>query len=281
VRPLTGTPRDAALDWYYDPLPTNCCADWVCPGGSDCGYPEYSHSPGPERGYKNLAVFYYGCTFDCLFCQNWQWRHGLQANRRLSAPELARAVDSSTSCICYFGGDPTPQLPHAIRASRLAIERAKRQKRILRICWETNGAMNPRLLGSMIDLSLESGGCIKFDLKAHNNLLHRALCGTDNDRTLDNFAYVASRMKERSEIPLLVGATLMVPGYIDAEEVRSIAGFVASLDPGIPYVLLAFHPCFEMSGLPTTSRRLAEQCAEQAGAAGLRNVRVGNLHLLR
>lgn len=109
----------------------------------------------------------------------------------------------------------------------------------------------------------------------------RALCGTDNGRTLDNFAYVASRVKERPEIPLLVAATLMVPGYIDAEEVRSLAGFVASLNPDIPYVLLAFHPCFEMSGLPTTSRQQAAKCHQQAQAAGLRRVRTGNLHLLR
>jgi pyruvate formate lyase activating enzyme len=281
VRSLTGTPREAVLNWYHDPLPTNCCADWVCPGGSACGYPEYSHAPGAERGYKNLAVFYYGCTFDCLFCQNWQWRYGLAADGRVSALELAEAVDAATSCICYFGGDPTPQLSHAIHASRLAVERARSEKRILRICWETNGAMNPKLLRSMADLSLESGGCIKFDLKAHNGSVHRALCGTDNMRTLDNFSYLAGRRDERPEIPLLIAATLLVPGYIDAREVGSLAGFIASLNPDIPYVLLAFHPSFEMADLATTWGDQAERCHEQARAAGLTNVRIGNLHLLR
>jgi pyruvate formate lyase activating enzyme len=281
VRPLAGTPREAVLDWYHDPLPTNCCADWVCPGASDHGFPRYSHARGPERGHKNLAVFYYGCTFDCLFCQNWQWRLGLAAGHRLSATDLAGAVDSSTSCICFFGGDPTPQLSHAIRASRLARRRARRKEGILRICWETNGAMNPRLLRTVADLSIESGGCIKFDLKAHHNRLHRALCGVDNRRTLDNFSYLAGRIGERPEIPLLVAATLMVPGYVDTREVGSLAGFVARLNPDIPYVLLAFHPCFQMSDLPTTSRDQAEKCCEEARAAGLTNVRIGNLHLLR
>jgi pyruvate formate lyase activating enzyme len=280
VRPLVGTPREAVLDWYYDPLPTNCCADWVCPGGSDRGYPRYSHAQGPERGYKNLAVFYYGCSFDCLFCQNWQWRFGLLAGRRLSAFDLARAVDASTSCICYFGGDPTPQLAHAIRTSRLAVGRARREGRILRICWETNGAMNRGLLRSMADLSIASGGCIKFDLKAHDPSLHRALCGVDNARTLDNFSYLAGRIGERPGIPLLIAATLLVPGYVDAREVGSLAGFIASANPDIPYVLLGFHPCFEMSDLPSTSRRQAERCYEEARAAGLTNVRIGNLHLM-
>ncbi|MEW5806100.1 MAG: hypothetical protein AB1756_01930 [Acidobacteriota bacterium] len=71
---IGGTPQKGILDWYYDPLPTNCVADRVCPGGSDAGYPEYSYSEGPEFGFKNLALFYRACTFDCLFCQNWHFR---------------------------------------------------------------------------------------------------------------------------------------------------------------------------------------------------------------
>lgn len=38
--------------WYYDPLPTNCVADWICPGGTGCGYPEFVHRPGPEYGKR-------------------------------------------------------------------------------------------------------------------------------------------------------------------------------------------------------------------------------------
>lgn len=59
------------VSWYYDPLPTNCVAAWVCPAGTGAGYPEYAYSRGVEYGYKNLAVFYQASSFDCLFCQNW------------------------------------------------------------------------------------------------------------------------------------------------------------------------------------------------------------------
>jgi pyruvate-formate lyase-activating enzyme len=34
--------------------------------------------------------------------------------------------------------------------------------------------------------------------------------------------------------------------------VAAIARFIASLDPNIPYSLLAFHPQFNMSHLPMT-----------------------------
>lgn len=75
--------------------------------------------------------------------------------------------------------------------------------------------------------------------------------------------------------------TVCIPGYIDKEEVAKIAAFVASLNPEIPFSLLAFHPQFFMGDLPTTSRQLALECLEAAKGAGLNNVRVGNIHLLR
>jgi pyruvate formate lyase activating enzyme len=266
------------VSWYYDALPTNCVADWVCPGGTGAGYPRFAYAQGAEYGYKNLAVFYQACSFDCLFCQNWQYRYSATQQSKVNVLDLAQAVDDRTSCICYFGGDPTPQLPHALRASRLALQRNK--GRILRICWETNGSMHPALLEQAAELSLNSGGCIKFDLKAWNEELHIALCGVSNKRTLGNFKLLARYVGKRPSPPFLIASTLLVPGYIDKEEVSKIAGFISSLSPDIPYALLAFHPQFMMNDLPPTSKQHAEQCLEAAKAQGLTNVRLGNVHLL-
>ncbi len=264
---------------YYDPLPTNCVAAWVCPAGEECGDPEFSHSRGVEWGYKNLAVFFEACTFNCLFCQNWHYRSHSTETGTLSPEAIVDSCDEKTSCVCYFGGDPTPQLVYAIHASKLA-----RQKRpgILRVCWETNGSMNPQLLKRIAKLSFESGGCLKFDLKAWDDKVHYALCGVSNRRTLSNFKLLAEykNEKRRANPPLLIASTLLVPGYIDEGEVENIARFIASLDRDIPYSLLGFHPRFEMEDLPRTSRRHAERCLKAATDAGLKRVRIGNIHLL-
>ena len=189
----------AKVSWYYDQLPTNCVADWVCPAGTGAGYPDFSYRRGAEYGYKNLAVFYHACSFDCLFCQNWHYRQLVSGKDWLAASKLAEAVDDYTACLCFFGGDPTPQLPHAIRASRLALE--KNRGRILRICWETNGSMHRRLLKKMVELSLNSGGCIKFDLKAWSEEINIALCGASNKRTLDNFQFLAGVYRNKTFSP--------------------------------------------------------------------------------
>jgi len=274
-----GTPAGAAVSWYYDPLPTNCVADWVCAAGSGAGYPKWAYKRGAEHAYVNLAVFYQACTFNCLFCQNWHYRRHSMTARTRTAAELAESVTASTSCICFFGGDPTCQLPHALAASKLARDRSRR--RILRICWETNGSMNPTLLDEMMSLSLESGGCVKFDLKAMDKNVHYALCGVDNSRTLNNFAAAAQRISERPDPPPLVASTLLVPGYVDEREIKALASFIAELDANIPYALLGFHGDFLMKDLPPTSRSQAERCLAAAQAVGLKNVRIGNVHILR
>jgi pyruvate formate lyase activating enzyme len=86
--------------------------------------------------------------------------------------------------------------------------------------------------------------------------------------------------KTRPDPPFLIASTLLVPGYVDQDEVSKIANFISSLDKEIPYALLGFHPQFLMTDLPTTSRRHADQCKLAAERAGLCNVRIGNIHLL-
>jgi pyruvate formate lyase activating enzyme len=225
-----------------------------------------------------LAVFYGACNFDCLFCQNWTFRRDLKNPVPSPVEDLVKAVDKKTSCICFFGGDPTPQVIHALRASRMALQ--ENAERVLRICWETNGGASPALIDEMAHVSLRSGGCIKVDLKAYSEQVNLALCGVSNSQTLENFRRLAAFHKERKEPPFLIASTLLVSGYVDVHEVRALARFIASLDPAIPYTLLAFHPDFRMNDLPPTSRDHAFQCLQAAQEEGLTNVQIGNIHLL-
>jgi pyruvate formate lyase activating enzyme len=259
---LAGLPRHGLLEWYRDPLPTNCVADWVCAG---------------SRQYErhNLAVFYQSCTLDCLFCQNWHFRD-VSADQAAgtTAAGLASAANSRTYCVCFFGGDPASQMPHALAAGRLLAKAG------VTVCWETAGTSHPRLLDLAVQLSFETGGCIKFDLKAWSEPLHVALTGGSNRRTLENFARAGRRTAERPDPPLVVASTLLVPGYVDTDEVGQIAAFIAGINPDIPYALLAFAPQYWMSDLAGTSARQAAAAEAAARAAGLRNVRIGNRHLL-
>lgn len=276
---IVPNPRFGKLSFYHDHLPTNCVADWVCPGGTGSGYPKYAYKNGPEYGYKNLAIFFHTCSFNCLFCQNWHFKEEAQYGKLYSPEELAYLLDDATSCVCFFGGDPSSQMPFAIAFSEFAMD--YRKGKILRICFETNGSMNEDLLDRAFELVLESGGCIKFDLKAWDESIHKALTGQTNRVTLKNFERLAKRINERPNPLPLVASTLLVPGYVDDKEVGNIAGFIADLNPDIPYALLAFYPHFYMHDMPLTTKDMAFKCRDAALKAGLRNVRIGNVHLLR
>jgi pyruvate formate lyase activating enzyme len=169
-------------------------------------------------------------------------------------------------------------MPFSLKASKQA--RQKALDRILRICWETNGSLHPDRLDQMMEIAIESGGCVKFDLKAWDPVLHRVLTGVSNQTTLDNFRGAAKKISERPVPPLLVASTLLVPGYIDPQEVAAIAEFIAGLNTDIPYNLLAFHPQFLMSDMRVTSKTLATNCIQAARDCGLTRVRLGNEHLL-
>ncbi|MDH5482372.1 MAG: radical SAM protein [Candidatus Bathyarchaeota archaeon] len=277
-----GSTERGILEWYYDGLPTNCVSWWFCPGCTGRGYPKYAYKPEAEHGYSNLAVFYGAYSYDCLFCQNWHYRK-LSAKQKpvVSAEALAAKTDDKhVSCVCFFGGDPSPQMPHSLEVSRIVTEKARAEKRIFRICWETNGNMNAKLGEKAAEYALESGGNIKFDLKAFSEKLNVALCGVSNNSTLANFKTIGERLhKQRVELPLLSASTLLVPGYIDAEEVEDIAKFISEIDPNIPYTLLAFYPRYVMNDLPTTSRKQASEC-QKVAEKHLKNTRIGNIHLL-
>ncbi len=261
--------NEAIVSWYFDPLPTNCVADWVCPVTT-----KNSLFLGKYR-LKNLAVFYGSCNSDCLFCQNDSYKDMMAAGRpRMTPEELAAVSDSATACVCFFGGDPACNARHSLEVARRLNE-----DRLVRVCYETNGNISSKWLNRIADVVESTGGTIKFDLKAYSPEVYTALTGVRNDVVLRNFRRLAQRGRERDG-EFLVASILLVPGYLDLHEIRLLCEFIASCDTTIPTALLGFAPHHHMRDLPRTSRTHAERAHEVAMEVGLTNVRVGNVGLL-
>ncbi len=254
-------PQNSALAYMYlDPLPTNCCAAWFCRGSREPGY--------------NLAVFFYGCNFDCLFCQNASHKLLDQAQTITADEMMEAALNPQVRCVCFFGGSPEPQLPFALKVARRIIEASGNRKHI---CWEWNGCGHPALVQKAAELSARSGGTVKFDLKAFHPHIAHALCGVPNRRALENFQRVHAQFPQSD---VLTATTLLVPFYTDKTEVEQIARFIADCSPDIPYSLLIFHPDFYLKDLPVTPRRQVEECYRVARKY-LKRVNIGNEHLLQ
>ena len=249
----------AIAHMYLDAIPTNCCAAWFCNGSKESGY--------------NLAFFFYGCSFDCLYCQNMEHKMFERASIIMEDELVSRAMDKRVRCVCFFGGSPEPQILFALHSAERIILESKGSKHI---CWEWNGSGRTDLVKRAAELSMESGGTVKFDLKAFDSKLHHALCGVGNKRTLQNFKLLAGMFPEGD---VITATTLLVPYYVDKKEVGAIASFIASINPRIPYSLLVFHPDFYLDDLPITPRDQVLQCYDEA-CKYLERVFIGNRQLL-
>lgn len=269
---------------YIDPNPTNCCNAWFCPAGTSNGYPEYSNFKEAEFGTYSYAAFLYGCTFNCLFCQNASHKY-FSRKFLFDAEQLANQIvkNEAITCICYFGGTPDAQLPFSINLSNKILEKVRQNnnKRKFRVCWETNGTANKNLIDQCMQIAIKSGGNIKFDLKTFNEKLNIALCGISNKRTLENFRLLAENYFgiRGEDMPEMSACTLMVPGYTTPEEVELIAKYISSIDDNIPFSLLIFHGDYQMRDLEITPKKQVLKSFEIAKKY-LKRVNLGNKFLL-
>jgi pyruvate formate lyase activating enzyme len=253
---------NAICEWYYDPIPTNCCASWFC------------NAEIKGKNLYNLAVFFYGCSFNCLFCQNYSHKF-IEKGPILPIEQLfKKANKESVYCICFFGGSPEPQLPFAIKFSEEILKIKK-----VRICFEWNGNGNENLVMKAGEIAFKSGGIIKFDLKAFDENLNIALTGISNKKTYENFKLIAKEFLSKRDFPILTATTLLVPYYIDEKEIENISKFISDINPEIPYSLLVFYPQFYMNDLPVTLKEMVFKCYDKAKKY-LKNVHIGNSHLL-
>jgi pyruvate-formate lyase-activating enzyme len=134
---------------------------------------------------------------------------------------------------------------------------------------ETNGY---GLTADNLDI-LQSHGVDAFwlDIKAWDDKTHRWLTGGTNAHILG----LPAEILERGFV--LEVLSLYIPQVVEVDQLGQIARHLAAVDTAIPFTILAFFPAHRMLRYraPDTSEMIAAY--HGAKAAGLRNVRLGNL----
>jgi pyruvate formate lyase activating enzyme len=220
-------------------------------------------------GSTALSIATPGCNFRCGFCQNWQIS---QAPRRGGggiagepfAPEavVRAALDSGCRSISYTYTEPTVFFEYAAETARLAREAGLLNNFV------TNGYMTAEALEDLRPV-LDAAN---VDLKAFNDETYKRVCGARLEPVLDSIR----RMKTFG-IWVEV-TTLVVPGLNDGgAELASIARFIASVDPDIPWHVSRFHPDYEYTQAPATPVATLRAAAAAGRREGLRHIYVGNV----
>jgi len=220
-------------------------------------------------GTTSFSIATVGCNFRCPFCQNWQIS---QAGKKESAfggseafspEEIVRAAKKQgCRSISYTYTEPTIFFEYAFDTARLA------RHADLANVFVTNGYMTAEAL-RMIQPYLDAAN---VDLKAFKDETYKKVCGARLEPVLDSIRLMR-------EIGVWVEVTtLVVPGMNDGrEELSTIARFIASVSPDIPWHISRFHPDYKYTEVPATPIATLRQAAALAKEAGLRFVYIGNV----
>jgi pyruvate formate lyase activating enzyme len=220
-------------------------------------------------GSTSFSIAAAGCNFQCGFCQNWQISQikeakalGLRSEEVKPGEVVTHAKRAGSKSISYTYTEPTIFFEYAFDIGQLAKEEG------LYNVFVTNGYMTEE----MIQKALPFLDAANIDLKSFDDAYYRKVCK-------GRLAPVIKSIETMKKLNIWVEVTtLVVPGQNDSEEeLGKIAGFLAGIDPSIPWHISRFYPQYQMDDLESTPMKTLTRAYEIGKQAGLRYVYLGNV----
>ena len=226
--------------------------------------PLYHFLPG-STSYSIATV---GCNLRCSFCQNWQISQVTKRGEDISSYELSpeevvrEARRNRSRSISYTYTEPTIFFEYAYDIARLA------KKEGLYNNFVTNGYITKDAVEA-IRPYLDAAN---IDLKAFSEGFYNKICGGHLEPILDTI-----RLMKRLGIWVEI-TTLIVPRQNDSDkELTSIAEFIVSIGPEIPWHVSRFHPDYKYLDSEPTSIETLKKAERIGKTAGLKYVYMGNV----
>lgn len=221
-----------------------------------------------QPGSTSYSIATVGCNFRCLHCQNSDISQMPRTMKKIigedATPEeiVSEAFESGASSISYTYTEPTIFFEFAYDCAVLAKERA------LKNVFVTNGYMTSECLNELSGV-LDAAN---VDVKSFSDKFYKKVCGATLAPVLD------SVVKMRAMGIWVEITTLVIPGYNDSDdEFASIAKWMASVDPAMPWHISAFHPSYKLMDAPITPVETLERALKIGYDAGLKFVYTGNI----
>jgi len=220
-------------------------------------------------GSTSFSIATVGCNFQCGFCQNWQISQATKKGEESPGgykmmPEDVVKEARAQHCrsISYTYTEPTIFFEYAFDTAKIA----KREG--LYNNFVTNGFMTPEALET-IRGNLDAAN---VDLKAFKEETYKKVCKARLAPVLESI-----RLMKKLGVWVEV-TTLVVPGLNDSdEELAGIAGFIAGVDPDIPWHISRFHPDYEYTQVSATPVKTLQRASSIGKRAGLRYIYIGNV----
>jgi pyruvate formate lyase activating enzyme len=219
-------------------------------------------------GREALSFGMLGCDLHCGYCQNWLTSQALRDEASLSPPHDATAEQLVALAKRRAAPVMVSTYNEPLITSEWAVEVFGRAREAGITCgFVSNGNGTQRVL----DYLRPYVQLYKVDLKSFRDEGYRQLGG--------RLPQVLETIRELHALGFWVEiVTLLVPGWNDSEEeLRGMAGFLASVSPDIPWHVTAYHRDYKMREHADTSAADLLRAAGWGKDAGLRYVYAGNL----
>mgnify|MGYP001766660274 CR=1 FL=1 len=209
-----------------------------------------------------------GCNLACKFCQNHdisKSRETASLSQHATAAMITTAArNAGAASVAFTYNDPVIFLEYAVEVAEAVHARGLRSVAV------TAGYITPAPRAEFF----AAMDAANIDLKAFSESFYWKLTGAHLAPVLETIEYAVKETRCWVEL-----TTLLIPGQNDGEaEIAALAEWVLDrLGPGVPLHFSAFHPAYRMLDLPPTPPATLLRARDQARAAGLQHVYVGNL----
>jgi putative pyruvate formate lyase activating enzyme len=215
---------------------------------------EFIHMGEEPDLIPSYTVFFAGCTFDCVYCQNWEISTQPRSGVHIPPDEMARMIEARAGGdmragrtraaparnVNWVGGDPTSNLPHILHTL------GECDANIAQV-WNSNMYLTERammLLDSVVDVYLS-------DFKYGNDACALRLSG------VKDYMRVVTRnhLMARSHAEMII-RHLVLPGHVECCT-RPVLTWVASNLRDVKVNVMAQYRPEHMAGMHADiSRRL-------------------------
>jgi len=210
---------------------------------------------------KEADLFFWGCNMDCRGCY---------CRRRIYSPMLNDFVGThlkdpkglSQPPERFLTLDEVKEILSKVEIKSIVFEGQEASidpyyPAITRELYEQFNSHNTLLTNALELPDLSYSHKVEVGIKAMTDYLHRHYTGTPNKKVLENLARIHEMGKD------LIVESVLIPDYIEADEIEKIASFIASIDENIPFVVL---PYFKAGNNPWR-RPLPEEMTKAAELA--------------
>ncbi|PIQ87135.1 MAG: AmmeMemoRadiSam system radical SAM enzyme [Candidatus Omnitrophica bacterium CG11_big_fil_rev_8_21_14_0_20_43_6] len=217
-------------------------------------------------GTSTFSIACPGCNFRCGFCQNWEISQFNSEHKNLGEDFSAKkvvelALQFKCPSIAYTYTEPTIYFEFALETAKLAKEAG------LRNIFVTNGYMSREAI-SLLSPYLDAAN---IDLKFFKESTYQRICSAKLSPVLDSI-----RLLKDAGVWVEV-TTLIIPGENDTpQELKAIAGFIASVNREIPWHISRFHADYQFKDYESTSEHTLKLAYDLGVGQGLDYVYVGN-----